>query len=105
MSFRTASHRNPIHEIFIRPDTGWGIIAVTPFCRAPLITDDTATQGQGNIQIELITEHGYEHEDGTRENTVNTNVVFTYGGRDDVDLAPPAGGVLRRRMVYYTIGG
>lgn len=49
-------------------------------------TDDTGTQGKGNTQIELTAEHGYEQEDGTRENTVNTNAVFSYGVRDNVDL-------------------
>ncbi len=52
----------------------------------PLITDDTGTQGKGNVQIELTTEHGYEQEDGTRENMVNTNAVFSYGLRDNADL-------------------
>ncbi len=52
----------------------------------PLITDDTGTQGRGNIQIELTTEHGYEQEDGIRENTVTTNAVFTYGALDSVDV-------------------
>lgn len=56
------------------------------FAAHPLITDDTGTQGKGNTQIELTTEHGYEQEDGTRENTVNTNAVFSYGVRDDVDV-------------------
>ncbi|MBI5780956.1 MAG: transporter, partial [Rhodocyclales bacterium] len=52
----------------------------------PLITDDTGTQGRGNIQIELTTEHGYEQEDGTRENTVTTNAVFAYGALGSVDV-------------------
>ena len=56
------------------------------FAAHPLVTDDTGTQGKGNVQIELTTEHGYEQEDGTRENTVNTNVVFSYGLRDNADV-------------------
>ncbi len=52
----------------------------------PLITDDTGTQGRGNIQIELTTEHGHEQEDGTRENTATTSAVFTYGLRDNADV-------------------
>lgn len=56
------------------------------FAAHPLITDDTGTQGKGNTQIELTVEHGYEQEDGTRENTANTNAVFSYGVRDNVDL-------------------
>lgn len=56
------------------------------FAAHPLITDDTGTQGRGKFQIELTSEHGYEQEDGARENTVSTNAVFTYGVRDNVDL-------------------
>lgn len=52
----------------------------------PLITDDTGTQGRGNVQIELTTEHGYEQEDGTRENTVSANAVFSYGVHDAADV-------------------
>lgn len=63
------------------------VIAPQPLYAAhPLITDDTGTQGKDNIQIELTTEHGYEQEDGARENTVNTNAVFSYGLRDNADL-------------------
>lgn len=56
------------------------------FAAHPLITEDTGTQGKGNFQFELTSEHGYEQEDGTRENTVSTNATFTYGVRDNVDL-------------------
>ena len=56
------------------------------FAAHPLITDDTGTQGKGNVQIELTTEHGYEQEDGTRENTVSTNAAFTYGVHDNADV-------------------
>lgn len=56
------------------------------FAAHPLITDDTGTQGRGHVQIEFTTEHGYEQENGTRENTVSTNAVFSYGVHDAVDL-------------------
>lgn len=62
------------------------VVPVSPHAAHPLITDDTGTQGKGNIQIELTTEHGYDQEDGVRENTVNTNATFTYGVRDKVDV-------------------
>ena len=62
------------------------IVPLPLFAAHPLVTDDTGTQGKGNVQIELTTEHGYEQEDGTRENTVNTNVVFSYGLRDNADV-------------------
>lgn len=31
----------------------------------PLITEDTGTQGRGNFQLELTTEHALEEEGGT----------------------------------------
>lgn len=62
------------------------ILPLPLFAAHPLITEDTGTQGKGNFQFELTSEHGYEQEDGTRENTVSTNATFTYGVRDNVDL-------------------
>ncbi len=74
----------------MRPSFAMTLVAVLLplplFAAHPLITDDTGTQGRGRIQIELTSEHGYEQEDGTRENTVSTNAAFTYGVRDNVDL-------------------
>ncbi len=52
----------------------------------PLITEDTGTQGRGNFQLELTTEHAYEEEDGVRETTVRTNAVLTYGFLDNADV-------------------
>ena len=56
------------------------------FAAHPLITEDTGTQGQGNFQLELTSEHAYEEEEGTRETTVRTNEVLSYGLRDDADV-------------------
>ncbi len=56
------------------------------FAAHPLITEDTGTQGQGNFQLELTSEHAYEEENGTRETTVRTNAVLSYGWRDDADV-------------------
>lgn len=61
------------------------VVPVPLYAAHPLITDDTGTQGKGNVQIELTAEHGYDREDGVRENTVNTNATFTYGVHDNVD--------------------
>lgn len=52
----------------------------------PLITEDTGTQGRGNFQIELTTEHAYEEEDGARETTVRTNAVLSYGFLENADV-------------------
>lgn len=56
------------------------------FAAHPLITEDTGTQGRGNFQLELTAEHADEEEGGTRENTVRTSAVLTYGVRDDLDV-------------------
>lgn len=56
------------------------------FAAHPLITEDTGTQGRGNFQLELTTEHAYEEEDGVRETTVRTNAVLTYGPLDNADV-------------------
>lgn len=56
------------------------------FAAHPLITEDTGTQGRGNFQIDLTTEHAYEEEGGVRETTVRTNAVLTYGALDNLDV-------------------
>ena len=56
------------------------------FAAHPLITEDTGTQGRGNFQLELTGEHAYEEEDGTRETTMRTNAVLSYGLRDNADV-------------------
>ena len=54
-----------------------GLFPLPLFATHPLITDDTGTQGRGKFQIELTSEHGYEQEEGTRENTGKTNTTLT----------------------------
>ncbi len=56
------------------------------FAAHPLITEDTGTQGRGNFQLELTTEHAYEEEDGVRDTTVRTSAVLTYGILDNLDV-------------------
>ncbi|MBI3570764.1 MAG: transporter [Gammaproteobacteria bacterium] len=56
------------------------------FAAHPLITEDTGTQGKGNFQLELTSEHAYEEENSTRETTVRTNAVLSYGLRDNTDV-------------------
>ncbi len=56
------------------------------FAAHPLITEDTGTQGKANVQFELTREHAYEEEAGTRETTVRTNAVLTYGFHDNADV-------------------
>jgi hypothetical protein len=52
----------------------------------PLITEDTLTQGRGNFQAELNTEHLTVASQGLRREVVLTNAVLTYGVRDPLDV-------------------
>lgn len=61
------------------------LFAPSAFAAHPLITEDTGTQGRGNFQLELTTEHGYEEEGGVRENAVRTGAALSYGLRDNAD--------------------
>jgi hypothetical protein len=81
-----------------------GSLFMTPalYAAHPLITEDTATQGQGNLQFELTNEQTVTHEVGTDRTTVLTNGVLTFGATDSADVivtvpylrlgaSPPAG--------------
>lgn len=65
-----------------------GSLFITPalYAAHPLITEDTATQGQGNFQFELTNEHSVTHEGGFDRTTVLTNGVLTYGATDAADV-------------------
>lgn len=52
----------------------------------PLITEDTATQGQGNFQFELTNEHNVIHAADVEQQTVLTSSVLTYGASDNADV-------------------
>jgi len=52
----------------------------------PLITEDTATQGQGNFQFELTNEHIVTREGGFDQPSVLTNGVLAYGATDSADI-------------------
>lgn len=70
---------------------GLSLVLVTTgasFAAHPLITDDTGTQGKGNVQMEFIGEYGYDKEDGVTTRTVEfpTVPVLSYGMTDTVDL-------------------
>ncbi|KPL27601.1 MAG: hypothetical protein AMJ72_07895, partial [Acidithiobacillales bacterium SM1_46] len=63
-------------------------MSVAPVMRAahPLITEDAATQGKGNSQIELTTEYGREDRDNELLTASVTQAVLSYGVRDNLDL-------------------
>jgi hypothetical protein len=52
----------------------------------PLITEDTGTQGQGNFQLELVSEHTRLRESGADQLLVLTATTFSYGVVDSVDV-------------------
>jgi hypothetical protein len=53
----------------------------------PLITDDTGTQGKGNIQLELNGEYGRDSSDGVVQHTTPTASTLTYGVNDSLDVS------------------
>jgi hypothetical protein len=52
----------------------------------PLITEDTATQGQGNFQLELTSEHTTLRESGANQPLILTTTAFSHGVVDSVDV-------------------
>lgn len=60
--------------------------AVPCFAAHPLITEDTATQGRGNGQLELTAEYGHDEAADARHDALDLAAVLTYGLRDNVDV-------------------
>ncbi len=60
------------------------------FAAHPLVTDDAATQGRRNIQIELTGEldhdKGVREGVGTEESGVDLAAILSYGASDDIDI-------------------
>jgi hypothetical protein len=58
------------------------------FAAHPLITDDSETQGKGNMQFEFIGEYGKDTEQGVTEKGFEgpTIPVFSYGISDATDI-------------------
>jgi hypothetical protein len=52
----------------------------------PLITEDTGTQGRGNFQLELLSEHTTLRESGANQLLTLTSAAFGYGVMDSVDV-------------------
>lgn len=62
--------------------------AASAYAAHPMITDDTGTQGIGNMQFEFIGEYGNESEKGVMEKGYEapTIPVYSYGISDTVDI-------------------
>jgi Putative MetA-pathway of phenol degradation len=56
------------------------------FAGHPLLTEDTATQGRGNAQVELTYERSQLDDAGTREVSRDTSLVLSYGSTDPFDI-------------------
>src|SRR5574340_297041 len=56
------------------------------FAAHPLITEDTATQGRGNGQLELTAEYGHDEAADAEEDAIDLAAVLSYGVRDNLDL-------------------
>lgn len=61
------------------------MLPIPLYAAHPLITDDTGTQGKGGFQLELTTERGHEHEDGTTVDAVESRATLSYGFHDRAD--------------------
>ena len=52
----------------------------------PLITEDTATQGQGHSQIELVAEHTRIRRSGAEQYQALTSATLSYGFAESADI-------------------
>ncbi|MBI4987954.1 MAG: transporter [Rhodocyclales bacterium] len=52
----------------------------------PLLTEDTATQGEGKFQIELMVDRTRDHPPGATVRELQTAAVLSYGLADNADL-------------------
>jgi len=62
------------------------ILSRGAFAAIPLITDDTGTQGKGNIQLELFGQYAHNSEPLITTKTGNFSATLTYGIIDNVDI-------------------
>lgn len=66
------------------------LFAAPAFAAMPLVTDDTGTQGKGNLQIELGTEFSRNREDidglSVKETGGEFSTALSYGLSDRIDL-------------------
>jgi hypothetical protein len=56
------------------------------FAAHPLITDDTATQGKGKIQLEANAEYDQDKDNGVTTNTIQIASTLSYGISDPLDI-------------------
>jgi len=60
-------------------------LATDAFAAHPLVTDDTGTQGQGNLQLEATVEYGHDNDGGTT-NTTEAATTLSYGITNSWDI-------------------
>jgi hypothetical protein len=66
--------------------SGLLLFSVNSFAIHPLITDDTGTQGKGNVQIELNGGYTHDKDNGIEENVTGVASIFSYGIIGNVDI-------------------
>jgi len=64
----------------------WVLSPLSARAAHPLITEDTGTQGRGNLQAELTNEQFTIEEDAGKHKLALTTLTFTYGVVDSVDM-------------------
>jgi len=52
----------------------------------PLLTEDTGTQGEGNVQLEVMVDKARDHPPGAKVRELQTTMVLSYGLLDQADL-------------------
>jgi hypothetical protein len=78
-SGRAAAWRSGVLALALLP-------AAPCFAAHPLITEDTATQGRGNGQLELTLAYGHDEATDAKQDAADLAAVLTWGVRDTLDL-------------------
>jgi len=75
-------------QSFVRATAGSALASCCILAQAahPLITEDTATQGKGNSQLELTLDSFRDRLAGVKLRGAQTNALYSYGIADPVDL-------------------
>jgi len=69
-------------ELFLFAIAAAGMAQAAP----PLITEDTGTQGEGALQVEVTVQQARESRPGASYDAIETSVVLNYGLAENLDL-------------------
>jgi hypothetical protein len=81
----------PVRSIALRPACLAAVLVATGLAAPveaahPLLTEDTGTQGKGNVQLELMVDSTRDHPPGARVREWLTTAVLSYGLLENADL-------------------